>query len=37
MQAKYAFLAFKWYVNYTQTIEKVIAKKNDKIEKHLSK
>ena len=29
--------AFKWYVNYTQTIEKVMARKNDKVQKHLSK
>ena len=29
--------ALKWFVNYTQTIEKVIAKKNGKVEKHLSK
>ena len=34
---KVCILAFKWYVNYTQTIEKVIAKKNGRIQKHLSK
>ena len=35
--SKVCLSAFKWYVNYTQTNEKVIAKKNDKIQKHLSK
>ena len=34
---KVCLSAFKWYVNYTQTIEKVIAKKNSRTEKHLSK
>ena len=35
--SKVCLSTFKWYVNYTQTIEKVIAKKNGKIQKHLSK
>ena len=35
--SKVCLSAFKWYVNYTQTIEKVIVKKNGRIEKHLSK
>ena len=30
--SKVCLLAFKWYVNHTQTIEKAIAKKNGKIE-----
>ena len=35
--SKVCLSAFKWYINYTQTIEKVIAKKNGRIEKDLSK
>ena len=35
--SKVCLSAFKWYVNCTQTMEKVISKKNGKIEKHLSK
>ena len=35
--SKVCLSAFKWYVNYIQTIEKVIAKENGKIEKHLNK
>ena len=34
--SKVCLSAFKWYVNHTQTIENVIAKKNGRIEKHLS-
>ena len=35
--SKVCLSAFKWHVNFTQTIVKVIAKKNGKIQKHSSK